>query len=336
MLDTEHSSKDEIVSREGFAQFLKDMGSLSTLSIRWGFDNVMTSEGFQHLAQYQFLTHLDLPNIPEQWIRYLDPATFSHEGPFPSIATFSAGLSDSGLELLLPHLRKIINLRVRPFGQFINAFSIVAGAQLTALESLSLDFFPDSIVQGTDLILLAKTARRLEDLYIPNPKYPDESNKNFPSAICVTDAVIDELARHLPKLEKLYFMTEGASLTEACLLSLGKHCKHLESCYISADIFSEDLVRRAGPNLFPVLDELSLIQPASDRRQYTDISGTVGYLLQAFPKLESLDQGSTGLGDLDEDFNTVAHNAIFNRNDEFRGLVDSPPGEFTGSEEELL
>ncbi|MCJ1391803.1 hypothetical protein MMC18_004670 [Xylographa bjoerkii] len=333
MLDMEHSSENEILSKEGFARFLNDMRQLSTLSIRRGFDHVMTSEAFGYLVQYQYLTHLDLPNIPEQWIRDLDTSVFPREGPLPNVTTFSAGLSDGGLELLLPYLRNVTNLQIRASGQFINAFSIVASAQLTALEHLSLDVIPDTIVRGADLILLARTAKRLEYLYIPGD--PDEIN-NLPSATSVTDAVMDELASHFLNLESLCLKMEGASLTEASLISLGENCKHLKSCYISADVFFEELVRKGRPNLFPVLDELFITQPLSDRREYKDVQQTAKFLLQAFPKLEGLDQGAAELSELDEDFGIAANDAIFTRNRWFRGLEDSPEDELTKPVLELL
>ena len=176
------------------------MKHLSTLSIRQG-DDVMTSEAFGYLVQYQYMTQLDLSNIPEQWIRNLDCIVSLRGDLLPKIITFSTGFSDEGLQLLLPYLRNVMDLQIRPYGQFINAFSIVANAQLTALlEYLSLDVVPETIVRGPDLILLARTAKRLEYLYIPEET--DESNI-LPSATSVTDAVMDELASHLPKLQRL-------------------------------------------------------------------------------------------------------------------------------------
>ena len=118
---------------------------------------------------------------------------------------------------------------------------------------------------------------------------------------------------------------EESSLTEASLISLREHCKHLETCYISADLFFEELVRKGRPNLFPVLDEMYITQPVSDRREYKDIQQTVKPLLLVFPKLEALkNQGSVELSELDEDFGFAAHDAIYTRNRWFRGLEDSP------------
>ena len=333
MLEVKLSSEDKTVSKKGFARFLDGMRQLSTLSIRQGFDDVMSSEGFGYLVQYQYLTHLDLPNIPEQWIRDLDPSVFPWGGPLPKITTLSAGLSDGGLELLLTHLRHITTLEIRPYGPFINAFGILASAQLIDLESLSLDVFPDTIVRGADLILLARTAKRLEHLSIPGTR--DESDK-LPSAISVTDAVINELTSHLSNLKELCLKMGGASLTEASLISLGEHCKHLESCSISADVFFEELVRKSRPNLFPVLEELFITQPVSDRREYKDILQTAQLLLVAFPKLEDLGQEPGELSDLDDEFASAASDAIFKRNRYFRGLEDMPEGGPMGTTMDLL
>ncbi|MCJ1288356.1 hypothetical protein MMC26_007711 [Xylographa opegraphella] len=311
MLDTKHPSKDRPVSKEGFALFLKDMRHLSTLSLIRGFDDVMSSESFGHIVQYQYLTSLNLPDIPEQWIQDLKPNRIPRGGLLPNITTLSAGLSDRGLELLLAYLRNIKNLQIRPCGQFVDAFSIIASAQLVDLEHLSLRVSPDTIVRGADLILLAKTARRLEQLHIPGD--PDESNE-LPYAINVTDAVIDEMASHLTNVKELCLKMEGASLTEASLISLGSQCKRIESCYISANIFFEELVRKGPPNLFPFLEELFITQQRSDRREHTDVSQTAKLLLLVFPRLQDLNQEAGDLSDMDDDFISVAQTAIFIRN----------------------
>ncbi|MCJ1383188.1 hypothetical protein MMC17_006301 [Xylographa soralifera] len=333
MLDTEHFSESKPVSKEGFAQFLDGMRQLRTLSIRQGFDDVMTSEAFGYLVQYQYLIHLDLPHIPEQWIRDLDPSVFPRGGLLPKINSFRAGLSDKGLNLLLPYLKNVTSIHIRPYGLFINAFSIIASAQLTALEHLSLDVSPDTIVRGADLIMLAATAERLEYLDIPGDL---DKNDRLPSAISVTDAVMDELASHLPNLKVLSLKMDGALLTEASLISLGEYCKHLESCSISADVFFEALVRKGCPNMFPVLEELCIIQPVSDRREYKDVSQTTKLLLLAFPKLEYLDQGPGELSELDLNFTSAAQDAIFARNRCSRGLEDLPESGSTGPVLELL
>ena len=317
MLDVKHSSKSKPLSKKGFAQFLDGMRQLSTLSIRQGFDSLMTSEAFGHLVQYQYLVHLDLPDVSEQWIRDLDPSVFPREGPLPKITTFSAALSDGGLELMLPYLRNVKNLDLRPYGQFINAFGIIASAQLTNLENFSLGVLSRTIMRGADLIAFARTAKNLEYLWIPED--PDSLDR-FPSAIDVTDAVIEELARHLPNLEELCIKMDGAPLTEASLISLGEYCKHLKTCYILADVFFEELVRKAGPNWFPALEELYITQPVSDRREYTENLQTAKYLLLACPKLEDLDQEFGEQNDYDDDFTLAVNDAILKRNRDFRGL----------------
>ena len=320
MLDTEHSTETKVVSKNVFGQFLHDMKSLSTLSIRQGFDDVMSPEALRSLVQHQHLSHLDLPNIPEQWIRDLDLSVFPYGVLLPHITTFSAGLSDKGLELLLPYLRNVTNLEIRPSGQFINAFSIIANAQLTALEHLSLDVVPNTIVRGEDLVLLAKTARGLEYLFLPVQRNAIDV---LPSAIRVTDAVMEDLASHLPNLKELCLKIEEASLTEASLISLGKHCKHLDCCYILADIFFEEVVRKGRPFLFPALEELWIIQPVSDRRKYKDVHHTATLIPVVFPKLEGLHQRSVEeLSELDEDFYHAAQDLIFARNYRLRMSPD--------------
>jgi hypothetical protein len=323
MLDTEHHSEANVVSKEVFAQFLHEMKHLSTLIIRQGFGNLMSSKAFGYLVQHQNLTLLDLPNIPEQWIRDLEPSVFPPGVLLSKITFFSAGLSDGGLELLLPYLLNVEVLQIRPSGQFIDAFSMVANAQLTALKHLSLDVVSTTIVRGEDLIRLAETSRKLEYLDIPEDR---DGVDRLASATRVTDAVIEDLASHLPNLKELCLKMEGGSLTEASLISLGERCKHLMSCCISADIFFEELVRKGRPGLFPALQELFIIQPVSDRREYKEIQQIAKDFLLAFPRLEGFNQTSVEvLSELDENFYSAAQDLIYSRDvwlrDSPRGLV---------------
>jgi len=178
---------------------------------------------------------------------------------------------------------------------------------------------PPLLWRGEDLVQLAETARRLDYLYIPADC---DGYDGLPSAIRVTDAVMEDVARHLPNLRELCLKMEGGSLTEASLISLGEHCKDLEECYISADIFFEELARKDRPGLFPVLDELLIIQPVSNRRGYRKIQQTAKSFLLAFPRLQGFHQDSVEpLSEIDKDFYFAAQDLILPRNVGLRGLV---------------
>ncbi|MCJ1396647.1 hypothetical protein MMC18_009539 [Xylographa bjoerkii] len=290
-LDTDCSYSTELVSRKGFVEFLADMQSLSHLKIRYGFDEVMSSEALAHIARYQFLSTLSLPDMAEQWVIDLDRGSTSAVELFPSLRTFKAGLSDTGVRLLLRHLPNIGRLVIRPFELAEQSFHIIAEAQLTTLYSLTLNFDHDSVVYGTDLLLLAEYAKKLEYLDLPPPEKDSDyiDYLVYPHARGITDEVIDELARRLPLLAMLDLNTRETNLTEASLISLGTYCKRLSRLSLSVNASFEGFARKGHPDLFPALEDWTLGQPDTNRRPHSNLRQIAEWICQMMPNLNSVD-----------------------------------------------
>ena len=271
---------DEITSDAAFLDCLQALKSLELLSLCHGLGNAWSLNSFLGVAKHRSLKRLALPVIPLPWLRELDN---NGEGrSFTHVEDFDAHLSENGLELVVPHLANTTKLEIYIIGPSSQALRIAATAP--ALRSLKLTFGANSVIHERDLILFAETHSALESLDLGS-----EDQENIPSADDITDTTIDQVARLLPKLETLQICLADATLTEASLLSLGTFCKYLETCDISGDFFFEGLVRNCQPNLFPALRTLWLIQPLSDRRQYTDPEETARQFVQVAPNLRSLD-----------------------------------------------
>ena len=295
------TSGSQRLSRNCFTDFLGAMQSLSKLSIRDGFQVVMSSEALAHIAGYKFLVELELPPISEKLVIDLCHTSTSATKFFPNIRNFKACLSDTGLGLLLPHLANVRILIVGRLDHVEESLHILAEAQLTALWSLKLESSQVGIVRGTDIALLARHSSKLAhlDLGLVGKVYKFVNGLAYPSSQGVCDEVIDELARRLPDLETLLLNMDYATLTEASLISLGTYCEKLAKLSLSVDASFEELVRTPQPGLFPCLKVLKLSQPVSHRRQYSNVSRTASHVCQMMPNLEptDLDLGISNLVD---------------------------------------
>ena len=269
----------EKISEAAFIDCLQALKSLEMLSLRHGLDNAWSLNSFLSVAKHESLKKLTLPLIPLHWLQVHD--NVGERESFTHVQDFDASLSENGLELLLPRLAKIITLEIYLVGPSSRALRVAATAP--TLRSFKLTFSSSSVIRESDLILFAETHNALENLELGS------EDQDILSADGITDATIDQMARLLPKLETLEIYVTDATLTEVSLLSLGTFCKRLEACNLYGDFFFEALVSNCQPNLFPALRNLWLIQPVSDRRQYTDPEDTARRFIQAAPNLRYLD-----------------------------------------------
>lgn len=310
------STRDEMVSGVCFNRFLKAMQSLTRLSIRDGFDDVLTSEGFTHITHYRLLTHLRLANIPEDWTPHTRRGEAWQDEILPSIKVLEAAVSNDRLNLLLPHLGKIVELNLRPFRQSDRVMAIIADARLASLEILQVKFGAGSIIRGADLVLTTEHAKGLKILKLPWDV--DEYTDTFlPFTDGLTDEIMDRFARNLSQLTILRLRTRHITLSGASLISLGTHCKRLSNCHISADVCLETLVHDGCHALFPELNDLSLSLRSRHRRHYTDLAGTATGILLMAPKLDCLDFGfhhHPEAFDEDHDIDTLLHDFLVARN----------------------
>ncbi|MCJ1248458.1 hypothetical protein MMC30_005676, partial [Trapelia coarctata] len=294
-LDTDTGAR--AISEPVLREFVESMRQLSILDIRHGFNRLWSIKVFSVIAQHPSLLGVFVPDIPDDWVRKLvgGPSTQL----FPELPVLNTGLSEFGLELLLPHLEKIQGLKIDLSGQSSDALKIVA--DIPHMRFLSFQFGPRSVVRGEDLIRVAKSTPGLAGLDLP-VQPPLDITPVQPSAQGVNNATIDEVARLLPKLEMLRLDLSDCSLTEVSLLSLGTHCKELTNYYLSADVSFEQFLQKATPGLFPALEFLEIDLPQSTRRHYQNVDEKARRLMQTAPKLYSFSLGGNSMMNADSEF----------------------------------
>ena len=271
----------EATSSSGFSDVLKSLRFLGKLSISRRSSKLWSLDVFRGIAVLKSLHELEIPNIPDDWVQSLK--NDSEIVFFPALKSLKTGLSEAGVETIQRFIQDITTLELYIFGQSSHALRILANFQ--CLISLQLQFDKGSVIRGTDLIELSRKCNKLECLQIP--KSDDYPEPNIPFSEGITDATVNLIAHGLPKLCNLHLNLGNSGLTEISLLSLGTKCKHLEECYLSADVFFQNLVKDIEPDLFPALENLCISQPVSNRRQYEDIEKTAKIFVNTVSKLKT-------------------------------------------------
>ena len=210
-LDVERQKTDGTLSVDCFAHFLRAMKSLTSLELHDGFDDLMSTKTLLSVAEHQSLKVLELPNVPGHYLRNVNIDRDPDISLFPCLERLSIAVSDEGLQILLPHLKALQELVIRPFGQSKDSFQAIASAQLTRLKRLHMRFGPESIVRGSDLLLLVTCARELEELKLPSDQDPEFTGCLDTDEI--TDTTIEQVARQLPKVRELTLKLEHAIIT---------------------------------------------------------------------------------------------------------------------------
>ena len=261
--------------------FLKSVRFLRRFSIREDFREIWSPEVFQAIAEHESLSDVEVPEIPETWIESL--GSKSKSCYFPTMKDLKTRLSEAGLQAFQPFMQDVTAVELRISGQSTRALEILANCP--CLTSLKLQYGIGSVIRGIDLIQISKKCNMLECLQVPmSDDYPQPS---IPFSDGVTNATIELMACGLPRLRNLHLSFGNTDLTEVSLISLGTRCRFLEECYLSADIFFQDLVKKCGSNLFPALEALYFSQPVSNRRHYEDVEETANRFVNTAPKLET-------------------------------------------------
>ena len=281
-LNPDKLDDDHNVSVRVFSEFLIAMQSLRALDIRNCSRGVLSVEVVRLLANHRSLKYLQMPAVSKEWIGEIVPV--SGDRLFPNVEMLDIGISDTGLELLVPHIQHITKLKLKLFGSSTHTLRIAAS--MPDLTALCLDFPLGSVFQARDLEFLAERCSNLVKLHIPSVE--SYTDRTYPVGEGIFDATIDYLARRLPKLEELLLKVQSTTLTEVALASLASHCNQLRTIHIAADISIENLVRNGRPNLFPSLDSLRIFLPESDgtnRPRYNDMKGLARNFAMLAPKL---------------------------------------------------
>ena len=94
------------------------------------------------------------------------------------------------------------------------------------LQKLDLDVFPDGIIDGEELLRLAR--------YCPKIKYINiGATEMFAKCCGISDLVIGTISDLLPDLVEFELRAKGSSLTGQALVYFGRNCKALCCLVIS-------------------------------------------------------------------------------------------------------
>ena len=258
--------KEGNISESVVIEGLEATRYLHYLEVKPGFGSTWSSKVFRSIAQHANIMTLRLPEITENWWKDLERLPRQN---FFQNATAS-------------YQRANYFLRGVRTPNSTHAMGIAA--RMLLLTILTLRFGYDSVIKAQDLTMLGENCKRLIDLELGR----EEDYYEHPRVEDITNATIEYIAVRLTKLEELQFYIQDSPLTEESLISLGAHCKSLESVYLSAEVSFDDLVQNTLPNHFPTLASVSLTQ-AGSLWQCDDAWTTAGLLLERAPALSVLD-----------------------------------------------
>ena len=144
----------------------------------------------------------------------------------------------SHLVSLITHIRSL-NLTI-----WHDSFSVCRiCSSLSNLSFLQIRFASEgaSSVRGSDLLLLAQSCPNLTVLVISDwDSYIPHGDSD------ITDTLIDQVAKCLPKLKRIELFLEDITLSERSVIALVRHCPLLRECLLTAVfdlgvLFTQDL-----------------------------------------------------------------------------------------------
>ena len=209
------------------------------------------------VARHPNITTLKLPSIADEW--WNDLERLPRQKLFQKVKTFSAELTDTGMQMLSRYIREQVtslNVSLLPY----STRAVGIAARMPLLTTLVPNFSPDCVMKAEDLMMLGDDCKHLRYLYVGRE---DCCYTNYPRGKDITDTTIEYIAARLPKLIVFQFYIQDSTLTEESLISLGAHCKSLEIVYLTAKVSFNELVRKTQPNHFPALGLVSLTQVGS-------------------------------------------------------------------------
>ena len=224
------------------------------------------------------LCHVTLPDISQETFKFVQNIPL---GLFPRLKNLTISAGENFVESMLPTFDHIQRLKLTLLGSGVSA--IGSFANFVHLHTIVLQFEKSrpGIIHGSHIASLARACPMLEKLLIPS----ELVHKN-PTSIHLTDEIMNQVARNLPKLRCLALYFNNQTLTEESLISLSEHCKELVQCQVAAAINFRELVGRTQVGAFPELQHLSghssfwLGEPWMDRKNMT------ASLIERMPKLD--------------------------------------------------
>ena len=220
-------------------------------------DRLMSSNSLQSLARHQALKTLNLASFEDDWIPSLEMDGTSNL--FPSLEVLSTKISTIGLRALSSHLRCLRVLKVHAKAKSVGIFSALEDLHAETIEELVVisHATQEMLIVGKDILNLVQKTTNLKRLYLltgsPARLRSYTTRLQAPLSEGLDDKLMEKIAASIPKIVQLDLYleeTNGSNMTEAALLSLGRHCPLLEYLRI-----------RASVDLWALFDDSRLVWP---------------------------------------------------------------------------
>ncbi|KAJ4368675.1 hypothetical protein N0V86_009584 [Didymella sp. IMI 355093] len=212
-------------------RMLRRMSSIDSLDLERGFGNVVTSDILKVIASYPALDQAVLPYVRDDYLLALQ--TDADMQLFPKLRYLYTGATAESLRLYHRVAPKIEALGLTNETLKRTNDVLTAASKFRQLTSFTAQLSTSSIIRGEELIHLAQGCQNLEELKIGI----DSWSEIKPSAVGITDELIEQLAPYLRNLRNFYLLfvsdTQDAPGCIRSIQSLGRHCKHLEELVLS-------------------------------------------------------------------------------------------------------
>ncbi|KAF2665329.1 hypothetical protein BT63DRAFT_428300 [Microthyrium microscopicum] len=261
VLNVENVS-DSHLSERGMIRFLDATKHLKVLSVRTTALEGWTLNTFKALSVHSKLELLSVPDLPEPWLRSLGQKDCI-SSRFPKLKHFYTGISDEGLKLLalcMPNI-KTLSLLLQNVAPSHQRHILRSASDFKHLTSLSIEFAPESSIDGDDMIILAQSCPNLQELLI------NEYDDHGPSVVNFTDATIERVAQSLKHLSKITFTLDSShKLTWRSVIQFAQHCKELEQLTLPCNFSWQEVIDQAPAGLFPKLWFLVLVLEKNNQK----------------------------------------------------------------------
>ncbi|KAI0846944.1 hypothetical protein F5Y00DRAFT_263966 [Daldinia vernicosa] len=279
-----------LISPEGFLNFLKGANCLKRLTIMYGMDRVANDDVFVALATRSDLQSLQSQHtITAELISLAERQQINQHGEarlFPRLEKLVCTATFDGFVRLLPHLRQLAHLEATIISDGANSTgshtllqAIPASSPHLRILKLECSVMEQVFISPSELVHLAQGLPHLQQLEISGRvRAPDLESDHM--------SLISEA---LPDLKILHLAFE-CSLTEAALIELGRNCgSHMADCELWGSYALQNL--EGSGVFFPVLRDLvlgRLVPPASGNANSQAVNAA-RLMKELAPNLNSFD-----------------------------------------------
>ena len=203
--------------------------------------------------------------------------------PFQSLTSLQCWAESRGIIPLFPYLSRPQSLGITLADASTDILSNIA-SKCPHLQSVSVEYGPDSRCDGSELISVAERCKALHTFEVTGLWVNEAADGH----LRIRDSDIERFTKGLPKLKICRLYVES-DLTEASLRNFGCNCRLLEEVMIRGSINLQGLTNDIEP-LFPKLIILEVLRLLNYGEH--SVSPVADMLRFHAPRLELFDSGT--------------------------------------------